>query len=186
MMCAPEWTLAPGLTVPTVEAMTTTTTDLPTTDIPVRLDIDTVAPGLTNALTHLGHAATRELDRADIDARLRELLRIRVSQLNGCAYCVDMHSTDARAVGETEQRLTGLPVWRETPYFTAAERAALGYAESVALMTADHVPDEVHAQLAEHYDEAGIAALLGLVVSITAWNAVGVSTRAWQVGSYQP
>ena len=79
-----------------------------TTQIPVRLDFDTYAAGFGRAMAHLDQAATRELDRAEIDPRLRELIRIRASQLNGCAYCIDMHTKDARAIGETEQRIYGL------------------------------------------------------------------------------
>jgi AhpD family alkylhydroperoxidase len=100
-----------------------------TYQIPVRLDFDSHAPGFARAMSHLDHAATKELDRVDFDSKLRELVRIRASQLNGCAYCVDMHTTDARAIGETEQRIYALPVWRETPYFTARERAALAFTE---------------------------------------------------------
>ena len=84
-------------------------------------------------MAHLDHAATKELDRVDFDPRLRELVRIRASQLNGCAYCIDMHTKDARAIGETEQRLYALPAWRETPYFTDRERAALAFTEAVTL-----------------------------------------------------
>ena len=83
---------------------------------------------------HLDQAATKELDRVDLDPRLRELVRIRASQLNGCAYCIDMHTKDARAIGETEQRLYALPAWRETPFFNARERAALAFTESVTLL----------------------------------------------------
>ena len=84
-------------------------------------------------MAQLDRAATKELDRADFDPRLRELVRIRASQINGCAYCIDMHTRDARAVGETEQRLYALPAWRETPFFTGRERAALAFTESVTL-----------------------------------------------------
>ena len=92
-------------------------------------------------MSHLDQAATKELDRVDFDPRLRELVRIRASQLNGCAYCIDMHTKDARAIGETEQRIYALPAWRETPFFTARERAALGFTEAVTLLADDHVPD---------------------------------------------
>ena len=156
------------------------------TDIPVRLDFDPHAPVFSRALAHLDNAATKELDRTGIDHRLRELLRLRVSQLNGCAYCVDMHSQTARAVGETVQRLTALPVWRETPFFTAAERAALGFAEAVVRMADEHVPAEAFNAIAEHYSADEIAALISMIVTVTAWNAIGVSTRTWQPGSYQP
>src|SRR6202050_5817922 len=111
------------------------------TQIPVRLDFDTVVPGFARAMAHLDQAATKELDKAEIDHRLRELIRIRAAQLNGCAYCIDMHTKDARAIGETEQRIYGLAAWRETPYFTARERAALEFAEAVTLLAATTVPD---------------------------------------------
>jgi AhpD family alkylhydroperoxidase len=155
-------------------------------EIPVRLDFDAHAATFSRALAHLDNAATKELDRAGIDHRLRELLRLRVSQLNGCAYCVDMHTQTARAVGENEQRLAALPVWRETPFFTDAERAALTFAEAVVGMADEHVPTAVFDGLAGHYNPQEIAALLSLIVTITAWNAIGVSTRTWRPGSYQP
>ena len=94
------------------------TTATITPDIPLRLDFDTQAAGFSRAMAHLDRAATKELDAAGIDPLLRELVRIRASQLNGCAYCIDMHTKDARAAGETEQRLYALPAWRETPFFT--------------------------------------------------------------------
>jgi AhpD family alkylhydroperoxidase len=162
--------------------MTTTTV----TDIPVRLDFDGHAATFSRALSHLDNAATKELDRAGIDHRLRELLRLRVSQLNGCAYCVDMHTQTARAVGETVQRLTALPVWSETPFYTDAERAALAFAEAIVWMADDHVPAAAFDAVAAHYEPAEIAALVSLIVTVTAWNAIGVSTRTWQPGSYQP
>ena len=92
-------------------------------------------------MSHLDQAATKELDKVDFDVRLRELVRIRASQLNGCAFCIDMHTKDARAAGETEQRIYALPAWRETPFFTSQERAALALTESVTLMPQTHVPD---------------------------------------------
>jgi AhpD family alkylhydroperoxidase len=137
-------------------------------------------------MAHLDNAATRELDRVDIDHRLRELLRLRVSQVNGCAYCVDMHFKNLRAVGESEQRLAALPVWRETPFFTDAERAALAFAEAMAAMADSHAPAAAFEAVAEHYNPDEIAALVALVVTVMAWNAIGVSTRAWQPGSYEP
>jgi len=155
------------------------------TDIPVRLDFDAHAAGFSRALTHLDNAATKELDRAGTDHRLRELLRLRVSQLNGCAYCVDMHTKTAQAVGETVQRLTALAVWRETPFFTEAERAALGFAEAIVRMGDDHVPAAAFDAAAAHYSADEIAALVSMIVTVTAWNAIGVSTRTWQPGSYQ-
>ena len=84
-------------------------------------------------MAHLDHAATKQLDKVEFDPPLRELVRIRASQLNGCAYCIDMHTKDARAIGESEQRLYALSAWRETPFFTERERAALAFTESVTL-----------------------------------------------------
>ena len=157
-----------------------------TTQIPVRLDFDTLAAGFARAMAHLDQAATKELDRAQIDPRLRELIRIRASQLNGCAYCIDMHTKDARAIGETEQRLYGLAAWPETPYFTARERAALAFTEAATRLADTHVPDQAYSDVAAEFSDQEIAALVSLIVAINAWNAISVSTRAWVPGSYQP
>jgi|SRR5271165_4947812 len=151
-----------------------------------RLDFDAHAAGFARAMSHLDQAATKELDKVDFDVRLRELVRIRASQLNGCAYCIDMHTKDARATGETEQRIYALPAWRETPFFTSRERAALALTESVTLMPQTHVPDEDFAEAAGQFSPDELAALVALIVTINAWNAIGVSTRAWMPGSYQP
>jgi alkylhydroperoxidase family enzyme len=97
-----------------------------------------------------------------------------------------MHSKDARAVGETEQRIYALPAWRETPYFDARERAALAFTESVTLLAADHVPAEAYDAVAAHFSEDEVGALVSLITAINAWNAIAVSTRAWQPGSYEP
>jgi AhpD family alkylhydroperoxidase len=137
-------------------------------------------------MSDLDQAATKELDRADLDPRLRELIRIRASQLNGCAYCIDMHATDARAIGETEQRLYALPAWREAPYFSVRERAALAFTESVTLLARDHVPAADYAAAAAQFSPAELGALVSLIVTINAWNAIAVATRAWEPGSYQP
>jgi AhpD family alkylhydroperoxidase len=157
-----------------------------TSQIPVRLDFDAHAARFSRAMSRLDHAATTELDRVEFDPRMRELVRIRASQLNGCAYCIDMHTKDARAVGETEQRLYALPAWRETAYFTARERAALAFAESVTLLAQGHVPQEDYDAVAAEFGPDEIAALVSLIVAINAWNAIAVATRAWEPGSYQP
>jgi AhpD family alkylhydroperoxidase len=156
------------------------------TEIPVRLDIEAHAPAYLKAMSHLDNAATKELDRVGIDHRLRELVRIRASQLNGCAYCIDMHTKDARAVGETEQRIFALPAWREAPYFTARERAALSFTESVTLVADSHVPDEAFAVVEGQFTPDEIGALLSLIVTVNAWNMLSVATRAWEPGSYEP
>jgi AhpD family alkylhydroperoxidase len=157
-----------------------------TVQIPVRLDFDHHAPAFSRAMSHLDQAATKELDRVGFDARLRELVRIRASQINGCAYCIDMHAQDARAVGESEQRLYALPAWRETPYFTARERAALAFTESVTLLAREHVPAADYAAAAAEFSPAELGALVSLIVAINAWNTIAVATRAWVPGSYQP
>jgi AhpD family alkylhydroperoxidase len=162
-----------------------TTTDT-TTEIPVRLDFERHAAAFYKAMLHLDNAATKELDRVDFDRRLRELVRIRASQLNGCAYCVDMHTKDARALGETEQRIYSLPVWRETPFFTERERAALAFTESVTLLAEAHVPIEAYEAVAAHFESEEIGALVSLIVTINAWNEIAVATRAWPPGSYEP
>src|SRR5215467_13539437 len=153
--------------------------------VQVRLDFDEQAPDFSRAMSHLDRAATKELDKVDFDVRLRELVRIRASQLNGCAYCIDMHTKDARAAGETEQRIYALPAWRETPFFTARERAALAFTESVTLLAQTHVPAEAYAEVAAQYQPDEVAALVSLLVAINAWNTVGVSTRTWVPGTYE-
>ena len=160
--------------------MTTTQTFTP------RFDFDTTTPAFSQAMAHLDRAATKELDKAGIEPQLRELVRIRASQLNGCAYCVDMHTKDARAIGETEQRLYALPVWRETGYFTSRERAALAFAESVTLAASTHVPDSDYEAVAAQFSPVEIGALIALIATINSWNRIGVSARPWEPGSYQP
>jgi AhpD family alkylhydroperoxidase len=156
------------------------------TQIPVRLDFEQHAPDYTGAMSRLDRASTKQLDKVDFDHRLRELVRIRASQLNGCAYCIDMHTKDARAVGESEQRIHALSAWREAPFFTQRERAALAFTESVTRCSETHIPVEDYAAVAEHYRPDEIGALLGLIVTINAWNQLSVATRAWEPGSYQP
>jgi len=157
-----------------------------TEQIAVRLDFDAHAAAFARALAHLDNAATKQLDAVDFDHRLRDLVRVRASQLNGCAYCIDMHTKDARAAGETEQRIYGLSAWAETPYFTTRERAALAFTENVTLMAQTHVPTEAYDEVAAVYGADEIAALVSLIVAINAWNTVGVSTRTWTPGSYEP
>jgi AhpD family alkylhydroperoxidase len=153
-----------------------------TTEIPVRLDFDGRAPSFSAALNRLDGAATKELDRVGFDARLRELVRLRASQLNGCAYCVNMHSADARVAGETDQRLALLAVWPETALFDARERAALALAESITRVADTQVPQAAWDEAAAHFSPDELGALVSLIVTINAWNAIGVSTRAWPVG----
>jgi AhpD family alkylhydroperoxidase len=166
--------------------MEATTAALEPVTIHRRLDIDAHAAAFSKAMAHLDQAATKELNRVGFDSRLRELVRIRASQLNGCAYCVDMHTKDARVAGEREERLTALPVWHEAPFFTRRERAVLAFTESVTRLSETHVPDEDYEAVAAELTPDEIGALVSLLVTINAWNAIGVSTRAWEAGSYQP
>ena len=156
----------------------TSTTDL--VPVPVRLDVDTDAAAFSKAMTHLDNVATKQLDAVGFDAGLRDLLRLRASQLNGCAYCVDTHSRDARAAGESEQRVAAVAVWNESAFFTARERAAFAFTESVTLVAATHVPSADFDAVAEHYEPDEIGALLSLIVTINAWNALSVASRAWE------
>jgi AhpD family alkylhydroperoxidase len=147
--------------------------------VPVRLDIDTAAPRFSRAMASLDAAATAELDRVGIETPLRELVRIRASQVNGCAYCVSTHTTDARAAGVSEGRLTAVPVWRESPFFTARERAALEFTETVTRLSETHVPQEAWVAAEAEFTAAELGALVALIVTINAWNALAVTTRAW-------
>jgi AhpD family alkylhydroperoxidase len=104
---------------------------------------------------------------------------VRASQLNGCAYCVDTHTRDARAAGETEQRLHAVAVWAEAPFFTDRERAALAFTESVTRLASTHVPDEAYAAVAAEFGPEEVGALLSLIVAINAWNALSVASRSW-------
>jgi AhpD family alkylhydroperoxidase len=151
-----------------------------------RLAFGDIVPGFLRAMMQLDRAATRELDDAGIDTRLRELVRIRASQLNGCAYCIDMHTKDARLMGETEQRIYALSAWRETPFFNKRERAALAFTESVTLMADTHVPDGAYTAVALAFNDREVSALVSLIIVINAWNAAGLATRAWEPGTYQP
>lgn len=113
-----------------------------------------------------------------LEKPLIELVRMRVSQLNGCGYCLDMHSKDARAAGETEQRLYLLQAWRETPLYTERERAALAWAEAVTKLTEHHVSDEVYSQASAQFDDTELTALTLAVVEINSWNRFCISFNA--------
>jgi AhpD family alkylhydroperoxidase len=150
-------------------------------DIPVRLDFDQLVPRFSRAVASLDHAATGELDRAGVDRALRELVRLRASQLNGCAYCVDQHANDGRAAGVTDQKLHAVAIWRDSGLFTAAERAALELTESVTRLSETHVPDAVVYHARAVLGEEPLAALLSHIVAINVWNMIGVTTRCWPV-----
>ena len=147
----------------------------------VRFDFDELAPGFSRAMAHLDHAAVVELDKAGIPDGLRNLVKLRASQLNGCSYCVDTHARDARDSGESFQRIAAVAVWEEAHFFTARQRAAFALTDAVTRLAETHVPDEVVAAALRVYSEAKVSALLALLVSINAWNAVGVTARCWRV-----
>jgi AhpD family alkylhydroperoxidase len=131
-------------------------------------------------MSHLDSTAVRELDRVGFPRGLRELLRLRASQLNGCAYCVDMHSKDAQTAGESFQRINAVSVWAESPFFTEKERAAFAFTESVTRVADTHVPGADYEAVAQHWSDEEVGALLALIVTINAWNMLAVSTRAWE------
>jgi AhpD family alkylhydroperoxidase len=120
-----------------------------------------------------------------LERPLFELVKIRASQMNGCAYCIDMHTKDARAGGETEQRIYALSAWRETPFFTDRERAALEWTEALTRVAETHVPDEIYERVSAEFGEADLVALTFAVVVINSWNRLAISLRP-PVGSYQP
>ncbi len=122
---------------------------------------------------------------AQLEPRLFELVKIRASQINGCAYCLDMHTKDARAAGETEQRIYALNAWRETPFYTDRERAALEWTEAVTRVGDTHVPDDVYARVSAVFTEAEMVALTFGVIVINCWNRLAVAFRA-PAGTYQP
>ncbi len=145
-----------------------------------RLSIPALAPPAYAAMLQLEHAV-RDLG---LEAALYELVKIRASQVNGCAYCIDMHTKDARAAGETEQRIYALDAWREAPFFTERERAALALTEAVTLVADGHVPDDVYAAAAAQFDPRELAALIMAIVTINAWNRIAVTSRT-VAGTYQ-
>nr|WP_246183681.1 carboxymuconolactone decarboxylase family protein [Paenibacillus methanolicus] len=111
-----------------------------------------------------------------LDKTLIELIKIRASQLNGCAFCLDMHAKDARALGETEQRLYTLSAWRETPFFTQREQAALALTEAVTRIGDHHIPEEVYAEAARHFEPAQLSEVLMAIIAINAWNRIAITT----------
>lgn len=114
---------------------------------------------------------------SSLDKKLLYLVEVRASQINGCAFCIDMHAFNARKAGETEQRLYTLAAWREAPFFSEKERAALALTESVTLLASTQVPDDVYEEAARHFSEKEIVELLMLIVTINGWNRLVVSTR---------
>ena len=149
--------------------------------IPMRLNYSEVSPGVIKAMMGLEKHARN----SGLEASLLELVKVRASQLNGCAYCLDMHTKDARAKGETEQRLYGLSAWREAPYYTARERAALAFTESVTLITMSHVSDEEFNMARKEFSEKELVDLTLAIVAINGWNRLAIAFRS-EAGHYRP
>lgn len=138
-----------------------------------RFNLMHAAPGVIQAMLGL----ERQVRQAGLDDTLLHLVRMRASQINGCAYCLDMHSKDARADGETEQRLHGLAAWRETPYYSARERAALEWTETLTLLSETHVPDEAYDLVRQQFSENELVHLTLAIVAINGWNRLNVAAR---------
>jgi AhpD family alkylhydroperoxidase len=146
-----------------------------------RINYGQAAPGVYDAMDPLDqYVQTSGLERT-----LTFLVRLRVSQINGCAYCLDMHWKDLRAAGETEQRLYSLDAWRECPYYSERERAALAWAEAVTLVAVDHVPDAVYDEVRAQFSEKELADLTLAVAAINAWNRLSIAARL-RPGAYEP
>ena len=146
-----------------------------------RLQIQKVAPQAYRAM--LGLESYVKSTR--LEPTLIELVKVRASQINGCAFCLDMHTKDARANGESEQRLYALNAWRETPFFTDRERAALAWTEALTLISENHAPDEVYEQARERFTEEELVNLTMAIVAINGWNRILIGFRAVP-GTYQP
>jgi AhpD family alkylhydroperoxidase len=146
-----------------------------------RLNYAKAAPGLYEAMDSL----EQYLQGCGLERSLLLLIQLRASQVNGCAYCLDMHWKDLRAVGENEQRLYSLDAWRESPYYTDRERAALAWAEAVTLIGQGHVPDAVYEEVRPHLNEKELSDLTLAVATINAWNRLSIAARIVP-GSYHP
>jgi len=146
-----------------------------------RLDLKKAPAAIYKAMLGLEEA----IRASGLETSLIDLMKLRASQINGCAYCIDMHWKDLRAAGETEQRLYELNAWRESPFYSDRERAALAWTEAVTLVTEGHVPDEVFEEVRKHFSEREIFYLTLAVVAINSWNRISISLRTVP-GTYKP
>ena len=146
-----------------------------------RIDYRKVSPEAMRAMAGL----ERFVQTSSLEPGLVHLIKLRASYINGCSYCVDVHTKDARVDGETEQRLYAVPVWRETPFFTPRERAALAWTESVTDIARTGVPDDVYEQVRAEFSESELVALTMAIVAINGWTRLAVSFRT-EPGTYQP
>jgi AhpD family alkylhydroperoxidase len=146
-----------------------------------RLNYKKAAPGLYAGMD----AVDQYLTDCELEESLLHLIRLRASQINGCAYCIDMHWKDLRALGEAEQRLSCLSAWRDASFYSARERAALAWTESVTRVSVDRVPDSLFAEVREHFSEKELCDLTLAVAAINSWNRLSIAARLTP-GSYQP
>jgi AhpD family alkylhydroperoxidase len=146
-----------------------------------RIDYNKIPSGALEAMKGLEYY----LAGSSIEQKLLHLIKLRVSQINGCAYCLDMHWKDLKADGEKDQRMYSLDAWRETSYYTERERAALAWAEAVTNITDGHVPDELYKQTCNHFNELELSDLTLAVVTINGWNRLSIAFRI-EPGNYQP
>jgi AhpD family alkylhydroperoxidase len=146
-----------------------------------RLNYAKTAPGVYDAMEGL----EKYLEQCGLEKSLMFLVQLRASQLNGCSYCLDMHWKDLRAIGEKEQRLYSLDAWRECPYYTDRERAALAWTEAVTLIAQGHAPDVVYEQARSEFNEKELSDLTLAVATINAWNRLSIAARIVP-GGYQP
>ena len=144
-----------------------------------RIDYRNASPDAFKALL----ATEQQVHRSSLEESLIELVKMRASQINGCAYCLDMHSKDARAEGETEQRLYLLNAWREAPVYSGRERAALAWTEAVTRISEGGVPDALYEEVRQHFDEKGLVDLTLAVIAINGWNRMAIAFRS-RVGDY--
>jgi AhpD family alkylhydroperoxidase len=149
--------------------------------MPARIDYPKLSAPIYRTLFQL----QSEIEKTALDQKILDLIKIRASQINGCAFCIDMHTIDARAHGETEQRIYALNAWREGPFFSDKERAALELTESVTRISENHVPDEVFAAVKQHYTDQEIVNLTWAIIAINAWNRLAITFRA-EPGKYHP
>ena len=147
-----------------------------------RLNAQQASPAAYAAMIGLEMFVRKE---SKLEPSLIELVKMRASQINGCAYCIDMHSKDARSEGETEQRLNALTSWRETPFFSARERAALAWTEALTLITESHVPDDIYELTKQAFSDEELVNLTLAVIAIDGWNRLAISFRSVP-GAYQP
>lgn len=144
-----------------------------------RLDYKAASPEAFKAMLR----TEEQVHRSGLETSLLELVKSRASQINGCAWCLDMHSKDARAMGETEQRLYLLPAWRDAPCYSARERAALAWTEAITRIATQEVSDALYAELREHFDEKSLVDLTLAIIAINGWNRMNVAFRT-VVGGY--